>query len=135
MEMSEESDLLLWKLHLKLRMENFRDLRAPPRGVLVARTWCHWSSGQSSGMEGASGPSLGPRFASVERRDSVMASDATLRRMTSSDSIEDLLHRHSECIGSTLANISSLHKFTEIKSSPSRLFSRSPSWLLRRPTR
>jgi len=44
-----------------------------------------------------------------------MASDATLRRMTSSDSIEDLLHRHSECIGSTLANISSLHKFTEIK--------------------
>lgn len=38
MEMSEESDLLLWKLHLKLRMENFRDLRAPPRGVLVART-------------------------------------------------------------------------------------------------
>jgi|LauGreDrversion4_1035100.scaffolds.fasta_scaffold91272_2 hypothetical protein len=95
----------------------------------------HWSSGQSSGMEGASGPSLGPRFASVERRDSVMASDATLRRMTSSDSIEDLLHRHSECIGSTLANISSLHKFTEIKSSPSRIFSRSPSWLLRRPTR
>jgi hypothetical protein len=64
-----------------------------------------------------------------------MASDATLRRMTSSDSIEDLLHRHSECIGSTLANISSLPKFTEIKSSPSRLFSRSPSWLLRRPTR